>query len=277
MLPMMSEYNFVMVKDYPIEKSANDIKLLEEYLKDAPDTTVFVFWFDAIEPDVKSAKFKKVIKAFEKAGDCVELQKRSENDVAKLLVSGAKKRGAVLSNDTAKYLISISGNDMKILLNELDKLSYYAKGGEITKEIIDNMATKCLQARIYDLSKYVVAGKSGMAYDVLNVLFEMKEEPIIILSAISGVYVDMYRVKCAKSAGFGFDYVAKYYNYRGREFALRNATRDCANLSLEQLRTSLDEISKTDVKLKSTAVDKKLLLEELIIKLILTARGVKYA
>ena len=58
---------------------------------------------------------------------------------AKLLVSGAKKRGAVLSNDTAKYLISISGNDMKILLNELDKLSYYAKGGEITKEIIDNM------------------------------------------------------------------------------------------------------------------------------------------
>lgn len=43
MLPMMSEYNFVMVKDYPIEKSANDIKLLEEYLKDAPDTTVFVF------------------------------------------------------------------------------------------------------------------------------------------------------------------------------------------------------------------------------------------
>ena len=161
--------------------------------------------------------------------------------------------------------------------NELDKLSYYAKGGEITKEIIDNMATKCLQARIYDLSKYVVAGKSGMAYDVLNVLFEMKEEPIIILSAISGVYVDMYRVKCAKSAGFGFDDVAKYYNYRGREFALRNATRDCANLSLEQLRTSLDEISKTDVKLKSTAVDKKLLLEELIIKLILTARGVKYA
>ena len=103
-----------------------------------------------------------------------------------------------MSNDTAKYLISISGNDMKILLNELDKLSYYAKGGEITKEIIDNMATKCLQARIYDLSKYVVAGKSGMAYDVLNVLFEMKEEPIIILSAISGVYVDMYRVKCAK-------------------------------------------------------------------------------
>ena len=263
MLPMMSEYNFVLVKDYPIEKSSNDIKLLEEYLSDAPDSTVLVFWFDALDPDVKSAKFKKVIKAFEKAGNCVELQKRSENDVAKLLVNGAKKRGALLDINVAKYLISVSGNDMKNLLNELDKLAYYA--------------TKCLQARIYDLSKYVVAGKSSLAYDVLNTLFEMKEEPIIILSAVSGVYVDMYRVKCAKNAGLGFDDVAKYFNYRGREFALRNATRDCANLSLEQLRTSLDEISKTDVKLKSTAIDKKLLLEELVIKLILTAKGVKYA
>ena len=120
----------------------------------------------------------------------------------------------------------------------------------------------------YDLSKYVVAGKSSMAYDVLNTLFEMKEEPVIILSAVSGVYVDMYRVKCAKSAGYGFDDVAKYFNYRGREFALRNATRDCAKLSLEQLRTSLDEIAKTDVKLKSTAVDKKLLLEELLVRLL---------
>lgn len=277
MLPMMSEYNFVLVKDYPIDKSASDIKLLEEYLKDAPDTTVLVFWFDAVEVDTKSAKFKKVINAFEAVGDCVELQKRSENDVAKLLVSGAKKRGSSISADTAKYLISVSGNDMKNLLNELDKLSYYAKGNEITKQTVDNMATKCLQARIYDLSKFVVAGNSSKAYDVLNTLFEMKEEPIIILSAISGVYVDMYRVKCAKSAGFGFDDVAKYYNYRGREFALRNATRDCANLSTEQLRSSIDEISQTDIKLKSTVVNKKLLIEELIIKLILIARGVKYA
>lgn len=62
MLPMMSEYNFVMVKDYPIEKSANDIKLLEEYLKDAPDTTVFVFWFDAIERTLKALNLKRLLK-----------------------------------------------------------------------------------------------------------------------------------------------------------------------------------------------------------------------
>lgn len=272
MLPMMSEYNLVVARDYPVDKTQSDIKLLEEYLSDCPDTTVFILWYDSLEPDVKSAKFKKLIKAFDSAGAVVNMQKRSESDVARLLVSGAKKRGAVLDIENAKYLISVSGNDMKNLLNELDKLSYFVKGGEITKDIIDNMATKCLQARIYDLSKFVVSGNSDKAYEVLDTLFAMKEEPVIILSAISSVYVDMYRVKCAKTAGFTYDDVAKHYNYRGREFALRNASRDCANLSEKQLTSSLDAITNTDIKMKSTAVDKKLLIEELIIKLIMTAR-----
>lgn len=179
--------------------------------------------------------------------------------------------------NNAKYLVSVSGNDLKNLLNELDKLSYFAKGREITKDIIDNMATKCLQARVYDLSKSVVAGNSDMAYSVLDTLFNMKEDPILILAVIGGVYVDMYRVKCAKTAGCSYDDVAKHYNYRGREFALRNASRDCANLSENQLRKSIDEIMNTDLKLKSTATDKKLLLEELIVKLILIAGEVSYA
>lgn len=277
MLPMMSEYNLVLVRDYPVEKSKSDLKLLSEFLADVPESTILILVYDAIEPDVKSASFKKIITAFDNAGAVVNMEKRSENDVAKLLVSGAKKRGSVLDMNNAKYLVSVSGNDLKNLLNELDKLSYFAQGREITKDIIDNMATKCLQARVYDLSKSVVAGNSDMAYSVLDTLFNMKEDPILILAVIGGVYVDMYRVKCAKTAGCSYDDVAKHYNYRGREFALRNASRDCAKLSENQLRKSLDEIMNTDLKLKSTATDKKLLLEELIVKLILIAGEVSYA
>lgn len=277
MLPMMSEYNFVLVRDYPIEKSKNDLKLLKEFLEDVPESTIFVFYYAAKEPDLKSSSFKSLEKYFNNAGAVVRLDKRSESEVAKLLVSGAKKRGAVLDINNAKYLISVSGNDMKILLNELDKLSYFVNGGEITREIIDNMATKCLQARVYDLSKAVVGGDFDSAYSVLDTLFLMKEDPIKLNSIVIGVYVDMYRVKCAKTAGHSYDDVAKHFNYKGREFALRNASRDCAALSENQLRKSLDVIMDTDLKLKSTSTDKKLLLEEMIVKLIMIARENNYA
>lgn len=277
MIPMMSEYNLVLVRDYPIEKSKSDIKLLSGFLEEVPESTVLIFLYDAVEPDIKAAGFKKILNAFDNAGAVVNLEKRSESDTAKLLVSGAEKRGAMLDINNAKYLISVSGNDLKNLLNELDKLSYFAQGNEITKDIIDNMATKCLQARVYDLSKAVVAGNCDSAYKIVDTLFNMKEDPVLILGAIGGVYVDMYRVKCAKTAGLSYDDVAKHYNYKGREFALRYASRDCTALTEKQLRKSLDEILNTDLKLKSTSADKKLLLEELIVKLILIAREVRYA
>ncbi len=277
MLPMMSEYNLVYVRDYPVEKTKGDMALIKEFLEDVPDTTIFILCYDSLAVDVKSAAFKKLITYFDNAGAVVNMEKRSERDVAKLLVSGAKKRKATLSDTDAQYLISVSGNDMTTLLNELDKLCGFVQGGVITKDIIDNMATKCLQAKIYDLSKAVVSGNSQLAYNVLDSLFYMKEDPIRISSIIIGVYVDMYRVKCAKTAGQSYSYVAKYFNYKGREFALRNASRDCADLTEHQLRASLDVIADTDVKLKSTAIDKRLLLEELIVKLIMIARENRYA
>ena len=276
-LPMMDEYNLVIVKDYPVTRSKNDIKLIEEYLEDLNENAVFIMLFDAYEPDEKSAAFKNLVKLFDKYGACVNIQKRSENDVAKLLVSGAKKRGSSIDMNNARYLISVSGNDLKVLLNELDKLALFAKDGEITKAIIDDMATKCLQARIFDVSKAIVAGNPDAAYNALGVLFEQKTEAVVINGAIAGAYIDMYRVKCAKSAGFSYDKVVADYGYRGREFAVKNASRNCENLSEEQLRLSIDEIIKTDLKLKSTGIDSRLAVEELIAKLILIARGVSYA
>ncbi|MDE7124363.1 MAG: DNA polymerase III subunit delta, partial [Eubacterium sp.] len=67
-----------------------------------------------------------------------------------------------------------------------------------------------------------------------------------------------------------------YYNYKGREFALRNAMRDCANLSVEQLRKSLDVLMEADNILKSTGTDKKLVLEETMVKLLLVSKEVSY-
>lgn len=109
-----------------------------------------------------------------------------------------QKRGAVLSSANASYLISVSGSDIKTLLNEIQKLSSYADGSEITKDMIDRLAVKCLQSKIYDLSNAVVRGNYEKAYSVLDSLFAAKEDPIKVLSAISGCFVDMYRVKCAK-------------------------------------------------------------------------------
>lgn len=277
MLPMMSSYVFIHVSDYPFGDSKNDCETIKEFLIDLPETTILVFSYDNIVVDIKkNTKWKAVESAFAKFGSSVNLEKRTESDLVKLLVSGCKKRGALLTSDNARYLISVSGSDIKTLLNETEKLSSFVNGGEITKDIINQLAVKCLQARVYDLSKAIVKGDYNKAYSVLDTLFAMKEESISVLSVISGCYVDMYRAKCAKIAGEPVEDVANYYSYKGREFALRNAMRDCAALSVDQLRKSLDVLMQADNALKSTGADKRLILEETLVKLLLISKEVSY-
>ena len=245
--PMMGGSNLVLVYDFPFDKKA-DVEDIKAYLKDVPDTTVLVFTYQSLPVDTKKEKrWNSIIKAFAKAGDAVELNTRTQSDLVKMLVSGAKKRGAALQTDQARYLISVVGTDMQTLLHELDKLSAFCKDGEITAAVIDDMATKCLQARVYDLSKFILKGDTGGACKVLHTLFELGEEPI----PIAAVLID----------------IPWYYNYKGRDFVLNNAMRDSAKLSVGALRRSMQVLDDLDRALKSTAVDAKILLEEAIVKL----------
>lgn len=281
MLPMMSSYNFVLVCDYPFDKSENDVKLLQNYLGDIPETTVLVFWYDAIEFPFKNkdgkvnSKSSKIENAFIKAGSAVELNERSEGELVKMLVSGFKKRNTVISPNNAKYLISVSGNDIQTLQSETEKIAYYVKNGEITKEIIDRLATKSIQANIYDLSRAIVAGNYDKAYSILNKLFILEVKPDYLLSTITQCFVDMYRVKCAKSAGYPASDIKNYFS-NINDYKINDAVRNSANLSISQIRKSLDVLMAADNTLKSTSTDTKLIFEELMVKLLLISKEVKY-
>lgn len=271
MIPMMAEYTFILVHDYPLDKSSKDVDEIKAYLKDMSESCIIVFWFDSIVVDEKKSdsKWKSIINAFAKYGEAVNLQKRTENDLVKLIVVSVKKRKCTIDSVNARYLINLVGSDIKTIFNELEKMCAFINEGEITKAVIDELAVKCLQARVYDLSKFIIAGNSDSAYSVLNSLIAMKEEPIAINAIISANYIDMYRVKCCKSAGMQESDVANYFNYKGRDFVIKNASRDCRNLSIESLRNAIDVLSQADEKMKSSSVDKGLVLEETIAKLLL--------
>ena len=55
MIPMMGGCMFILVHDYPLDKSQKDIDALKEYFADVPDTSVIVFWYDSLEVDAKKS------------------------------------------------------------------------------------------------------------------------------------------------------------------------------------------------------------------------------
>ena len=273
-LPVMADRKCVVVRDFDVAAAgAAAQERLALLMGDMPESSVVIFWLDAVQADIKkNAKWKSFAAASDKAGVCVEFGRKTEAEIVKLLSAGATRRGSSLRPENARLMLQRTGNDLTLLLGELDKLCALADGQEVTREHIEGLGIQNLEASVFDLSKALVQGSYARAYDILNRLFALREEPVSILAVLSNAYVDLYRAKAALAAGVRAETLADDFAYRGKEFRLRNAARDCERLSLSMLRESLEVLARADRLLKSSRADKRVILEETAAKLILLGK-----
>lgn len=265
-VPMMAEAKCVLVKDYPLDTLDDaGTDQLETLLSDTPDDCVLIFTFVAYEP--KGAKWNKVIKLFESFGSAVKLEKKTPADLAKMLESGAKKRGKTLDRRNSMYLVTCVGTDLNTLLNELEKVCAYAENEEISASDIDAVCVKSLDAKVFDMIKDLTSGRFDSAFRKLSQLFQQREDEFQILGALIANYSDIYRAKAAIKAGHRAEKAAEFYNYKGKEFRLTNAARNSSALSFDGITQCVEILADADSTMKSSAFDKRLVLEQTLVKL----------
>lgn len=269
--PMMSDRTCVLLKDIPVDALAQDDRdKLMQILSDIPPTCTVVLWMDTVEVlPKKNAKWRNFIKDISPYANLLALDKRGRSDLIKLIRSGAEKRGCSVSADTAAYLVTLTGDDLTNLLKELEKLCAYKGAGEITPQDVDAVAVRTVEAVVFDLSKAMFARDGARAFSILALLLRQKTEPTAILGALIACYVDIYRVKVFTLSGGRPEDVATVFNYKGKEFRLRNAARDGKQMSLQDVRRCLAILSRCDTKLKGSGMDARLLLEQCVTELML--------
>ena len=265
-VPMMAETKCVLVKDFPIDSlDDNGFEQLQRVIEDNPDDCALIFSFIAYEP--KGAKWNKAVKLFDKFGYAVKLDRKTPAELIKMLENGAKKRGKPFSKGVASYLISCVGSDLNTLLNETEKACAYATGDEVLKSDVDAVCIKSLDAKVFDMIKDLVAGRFDSAFKKLSLLFEQRVDEFQILGALIAQYSDIYRAKAAVKSGNRAEDVSKYYNYSGKEFRLTNAARNGSSLSFADIGECMEILSWADMTFKSSALDKRLVLEQTVVKL----------
>ena len=273
---MFSEYCCICIKDLAVDSlNADASDKLEKLVSDIPETTVIIISLPTAEANMKSAKGKKLLSLFEKYGDTVDFSHATLNQLAKLIEKGAKDRECEFGYSEANYLITLVGDDMTVILNELEKICAFKKSGKIEKSDIDAVVVKNTQTRAFDLAKALTANNCDTAMSILDTLFYMREEPINILGAIITPYIDMYRAKVYVSGGMRAEDAAKDFNYKNKEFRLTNGAKTASKYSFSQLRQFLDVLYEADSMLKSSPVEGRLILEQTITKLLLISNGEK--
>lgn len=270
-VPMMNDYVLNIVNDFDFA-AVSDEKI-EEFFGSLGEGSLFVFYSQSVKPNMQRSGWKKAMKLFKEKGAVVKFDKKDSRELAKIAISAAKKRGCYFPQYLAASFIERVGNDLNLIKNEVEKLCAMKGEGEITAEDIEKISVRTLDASAFDLTKALVAGNPTKAFDILYDLTSQKQEPVMILGAVNSSYIDMYRVKIAAEKGLEPSAVANFYSYNA-DWKLKRAAFNAKNLSVSQLRRSINVLCEADEKIKSFQSDATVVLDETVVKLMLiAARG----
>ena len=268
-LPFLSEKNCVLVEDVELDKLAKpDMDRLKAILSDLPPDTVLIFSMMNVEGGPKkSAKHKTIVDLAAKNGCVCCFEKRKSGDLARFVRERVQSRGCEISPQNAALLVERVGEDMTTLATEVRKLTAYQQKGEITRQIIEKLTAKQLEASVFDLSRAIVANNVPNAIEILHELFDLKEEPVNICGVLSMAFVDLYRAKVAVVNRKSQKDILEKFDYKGRDFRVRNALRDSDRFSKAVLYQILQILSRTDEKLKSAKGDRNIMLEQAVMEI----------
>ena len=271
--PFLSEKSCVAVSSLPVDSlSAEDLRKFERYFADPNPTAVLILHYPQPELLKKTAKWTAFLKTFKKYGTAISFDRKTPQEAEKLLCAYAARLSCELSRADARYLIERCGNDLQLLFNELEKLCAYTKGEEISCQAVDLLVAPTLETKIFALSDAVLAGRGDLAFNTLDRLFSQKEEPVVILYVLSIAFVDAYRVRVADESGVKQSVLSEDFSYGKRSFVLNNTRTAAKFVSTEALRKCLSVLAEADLKMKSVSMNERLLIEQLIARILMIAK-----
>lgn len=253
-VPMMNESKCVVVKSFAVETAEEtEFNQLESILRDNPPDNCLIFSYPVNQPTAR--QIKPLASLFEEYGTVVEFKQLTGSELHRTILSGAENRGCQFANGASEYFIESVGEDLNLLGNELDKLCAYCEE-EITREDIDAVCSKTVEAQVFPMIAQLVNGNFDVAFGILGKLFKKREDVYMIMGALISQYADMFRVKATYKAGKKIDdLIDSYPNYKSKRFALDKAKRAGDKLTIEEISKCIEILVQSDLQLKSTGAE----------------------
>ena len=235
------------------EKIANYI---EANQKELLETVDLIF----IEQEIEKNSLYQVI---EKIGTVKEFALLKLPELIANLKKICSAYKVSIDEASAKYLVECSGTNMQDLINEIRKLiEYKGEGGNITKEDIDKLCIKQIQAIIFDLTDNLGKKDIKSALDVLNGLVLNKEPVQKILVTLYNHFKKLYIIKIAEE--YHKD-VATAMNLKPNQmFLVTKYKTQSKYFEKQELRNILEELVNLDANYKVGLIDLSIGLEAIL-------------
>ncbi|MCL2573691.1 MAG: DNA polymerase III subunit delta [Defluviitaleaceae bacterium] len=258
-MPFLAEHRLIIVEDSGLFQSGrkDDSEAMASFVEDIPESTIIIF----SEKDVD--KRGRLYKRANTNGLALEAKTPKEADLADWAAKLCASFGTEMPRSVAAYLARTAPVDMALLYNEVAKLAAYKLGGEITTADIDAICTKSLEAKIFDLMRFIGNKDAKRAAAMYANLIAAKESPLMVLTMIARQF--RYYLQCT--------YLAPKMSQKDiasklslHPFAVREFVEGGRNFSREAMVKALENCLETDYAIKTGQMADELAVEILIIK-----------
>ncbi len=247
------------------KKKVDDIKLplnekiakyIQENLEELKNTVDLVF----VEQEVDKNTLYQTI---EKVGEVKEFALLKLPDLIANIKKIAVAYKVNIDDVTAKYLVECCGTSMQDLINELRKLiEYKGENSNITKQDIDLLCTKQIQAVIFDLTDNLGKKETSKALEVYNGLISNKEPIQKILITLYNHFKKLYIIKIAEKYN---EDVATAMNLKPNQLFLVSKYKTQARyFETQELREVLEALIDLDANYKIGLISLEIGLEAIL-------------
>lgn len=170
-LPFLSEKRLLIIKNFMARAHKDEQKTLSDNLAKIPDHSIVIL-VESKTPDKRTSLYKKLSK------ECrVEFfEELQDLSLTQWIISQTQKYGAQIKASTANYASAYIGNSCQKLDNELQKLSLYKYGQEISPEDIQTLSVPMLETSIFQLTDLLGFKKYREAIAILEKIIQSGEE-----------------------------------------------------------------------------------------------------
>ncbi len=255
------------------EFSGEKKEMYTDLLRDLPSTLTVAVVLYSDDPRFRLPKTAENMAETVDGAALVSCMKKERDQLYSYIKRLSELAGAQISGEAASVLIDLCGDDLQLLSTQIEKLAAACGYGEIREDTVRRMCPRTTEESVFSFLRAVERGQDREAVRLLNEMLETENEPVRVLAAISGSFVNIARVKAANEAHVSRERLEEDFGYRKGDRALSVAYSNERRYSRERIDRIMALLNETDGKLKSSAADKRILLEQAMVRLSLIASG----
>ncbi|EMW6291333.1 TPA: DNA polymerase III subunit delta [Enterococcus faecium] len=267
-LPFFGDQRLVFVENpYFLtgEKVNNGIEqntdLLTAYLKEPLESTVLVFF----APYEKLDERKKVTKQLKKTAIIINVQQLNEKEVRQYLMNTLENSSIKMERSAIDLFLRLTDLDLSKMMRELQKLVLYGQNQQqITVREVEELVPKTLEHNIFDMTQYILKGKTEQALRLYEDLVMQGEETIkinaILLSQLRLFLQTIFLVK------IGYQQANIAETLKIHPYRVKLAMQEVKKFDEHLLVQLFDQLVEMDYQIKTGQIEKELSFQLFVLR-----------